>query len=146
VTTPVLLSILFDLRVQLKLGRSVPHSLEEILKHRSDAFSKSLKMWLMKLQAGSNSNQIIELLPELKKTHARKAFLSILERGIRGSPMDSVLESFEEELFMKMENIFETRIQVLPLKLLVPLMLLVLPGVMGILLGPLLALFSRGNL
>jgi hypothetical protein len=145
-TTPRLLEIISDLRVQLKLGRSINHSLEEILQNKQDPLSKSLKVWLVRTQTGHETQEIIKTLPELKKIPTRLAFLSLLEKGMRGSPLDAVLESFEEELFLRVENVFEKRLQTLPLKLLMPLTLLILPGVMGILLGPLFVFLAGGNL
>jgi hypothetical protein len=135
---PAPLEIVMALRVQLRLGLPLKRSLDEVLCCRSDDYSSALKVWLARTQAGQDQQRILKSLPILQKTSARSALLRALNRGLNGAPMDEMLAHLELEFFTLAELAYEKHLQILPFKLLVPLALFVLPGVLLLMLAPLL--------
>jgi hypothetical protein len=139
---PPLLDILLSLRLEMQMGRSVANALDKILSERPDLYSKSLRGWMARILAGQESRSIASLFPGLNETPTRRSFLCLLERGLKGSSIDSHLGELENEFYFTVEQGFEKKLQLLPLKLLMPLTLFILPGVMLLLIGPLLRAIS----
>ena len=135
-TLPVPLEILQKIRLQMHMGKSLNSSLENVLAARMDFFSKSLKVWLVKTGAGQKQQEILKTLPELGNSPQRRQLIYTLERGLKGSSIDEILGDLEKEFYFCIEDHFERKLQVLPLKLLIPLMIFILPAVMGIIIAP----------
>jgi hypothetical protein len=55
-----------------------------------------------------------------------------------GTPVNQSLQELEVEGYFMMEALFEKKLQLLPLKMMMPLVLLILPAVMLLLIAPLL--------
>ena len=72
------------------------------------------------------------------------AVIVVLEKGLKGAPIDEYLADLEKEFFQIAENSYDKYLQILPLKMMMPLMLLILPGVMLLLIAPLLFTVGRG--
>lgn len=141
---PVPLEILQETRLQMHMGRSVAASLKVVVDARTDIFTKSLKLWLVRLEAGQKHQTIVSELSELNQTPNRRQLVNILERGICGSSIDSALKDLEGEYFFAISNGFERKLQLLPLKLMMPLTLCILPGVMLLILAPFLFSMKGG--
>lgn len=137
---PAPLEVLVSLRIEMQMGRSVNTALEKTLIDRTDLFSRSLYSWLERLHRGQDDAEIMKLLPELTKSPQRRAFVILIKRGLAGSPIDGPLTELENEFYFAADHSFEKQLQLLPLKLLIPLTLFILPGVMLLLLGPLLSI------
>ncbi len=135
---PVLLEILLLLRLEMQLGKSISAGLAQILSKKADPLSKSMRVWSQRLLAGQKSEIILPSLPELTKSPIRKGFIQVLEKGLKGSPIDQYLLDLEKEFYLLSEDRAERAAQILPLKLLAPLTLLILPGIMLILVAPVL--------
>ena len=133
---PRVLDILMRLRMELRLGRSLPSAIEEICRESNDLLSRSLRTWLLRTQSGQNQEAILNDLSPFKLNKANQAFIRVLERGINGSPIDDALADLEEEFFVQAQQNYEKQLQLLPLKLLIPLTLFILPGTMCLILGP----------
>ena len=140
---PIVLKALQDVRFRMHEGKSVLTSLEETVEESKDPYFLSLKSWLIRISSGQRSETIFKILPELVKTPARKALIDVLEKGLQGTPIDPFLKELEEEIFHIAEVNYTRQLQVLPLKLMVPLVLFVLPGVILLILGPLLFTVER---
>jgi tight adherence protein C len=140
---PVVLRLLQGVRFKMQGGKSVSTSVKQTLREFNEPYSKCLQAWLVRLDAGQNSKNIIESLPELTGTPAKRAFLAVIEKGLKGAPIDEFLSDLELEFYQTIEFNYEKRLQVLPLKMMMPLMLFVLPGMMLLLIGPLLFAVSQ---
>jgi pilus assembly protein TadC len=135
---PPALEVLTRLRLEMQMGKSVARALTDTLEERVDSFSKALKVWTIRIGAGQESGQILPALKDLGATSGRRHFVAVLERGLRGSPIDENLMDLERELLFRAECRYEEYLQILPLKLLFPLAFFILPGVMLMLIGPIL--------
>lgn len=139
-----ILELTSEIRLQMLLGVSLMQALESVLAFRQDEFSLSLRIWIKKLHAGQTPESIYQALPELNSTPARRSLVNVLQRGLRGSPVDTYLQELEKEYAYMLENAFQRRMQLLPLKLLIPLTLFILPAVVLLIVGPLfLSLISQ---
>lgn len=139
---PAPLEVLIQIRVELSMGRSISNSIETILLCRQDGYSRALLAWFKRVQAGQATYKILSLLPELSRTLARKNLITVLERGLLGSPCDEALEQLEKDFFLITEAEYERHLQLLPIKLLFPLVFFVLPAVLTLLLAPLISVWS----
>jgi hypothetical protein len=128
----------------MQAGRSLSFSIDWAANQGKDPFRKALLTWKVRIESGQDSLTILKVLPELHSSGARRAFLSVIEKGLRGAPIDGYLSELEEEMFQIAEQSFERHLQVLPLKLMAPLIFMILPSVLLLLLGPLLFTISRG--
>lgn len=137
---PAPLEVLVGLRMEMQMGRSVNGALEKTLAKRPDVFSRALYSWLERMNRGQDEAEILNLLPELTKSPQRRAFVTLIKRGLAGSPIDGPLGELENEFYFAADHSFEKQLQLLPLKLLIPLTLFILPGVMLLLLGPLISI------
>lgn len=131
-----LLILVSELRINMQLGIPLSNSLEKFFQNNHIGYFKTLKIWVAKLQMGHEIEKLTQNYPELTDLPIKAAFLRVLEKGLRGNFIDPVLQDFEQELVMLIENDLERSIQMLPLKLLVPLTVFVLPSVILLLLIP----------
>lgn len=132
-----LVEIVSEIRLQLLLGVSLSQALETVLAPRDDFFAQALRIWQKRYQAGQKTEAIGKSLPHLLSTSPRKTLVSVLERGLGGSPVDAYLLELELEFTDKLESAFEKKMQLLPLKLLIPLTIFILPAVITLIVGPL---------
>lgn len=144
VTTPEVLQVLQGVRLKMQSGKSVSSSIDGALMKAGEPFSKALKIWKARIDLGQESSFVLKVLPDLQSTAGRRAFLIILERGLKGSPIDDNLSELEKELYLLAEHSYDKHLQVLPLKMMMPLILLILPGVMLLLIAPLLFTVAQG--
>jgi hypothetical protein len=133
---PEALSLLFQIRMELRLGKSLSVALDHITSGQVGRLGKAIRTWLIRTEAGHLQSEITKTLPLISKSVAHSSLVRVLERGLRGLQIDPALAELESEFFMIAENRFERELQLLPLKLMVPLTLLILPGVMLLILGP----------
>lgn len=141
---PSPLEILMAVRLEMHMGRPLLPALEQVLKVRQDSYSRALKNWINRRLAGQSIYQAFEALEDLGSTPGRRSLVLAFEKGLQGAPLDDVLGDLEREYFFLAEHGFEKHLQLLPLKLLVPLMTLIFPGVFLLVAGPLLFALSSG--
>jgi tight adherence protein C len=141
--TPALLKALQEIRLQIQLGRSVSSSVDYCAQNAKDPYLKALNMWRIRAEAGQEQTKIQGLLPILVKTPARRAFLSIILKGLKGAPIDEFLKELEQEFFHLAETTYSKHLQLLPLKLLMPLALFIMPAILILLIGPLLNMLAH---
>lgn len=142
-TIPIVLKVLQDIRLHMQSGKSVSISLKLAVNEKNDPFSKSLRVWQVRFESGQNQESILETLPDLSSTPLRHTFLWVIAKGLQGAPIDDQLSKLEEEMFALAEQNYEKHLQLLPLKMVFPLMFLILPGVMVLLVAPLLFTLSQ---
>jgi hypothetical protein len=141
---PAPLRALMAIRLEMKMGKSVSSSIRSVVSLGENFFLKALRTWFARVEAGQNSDKVLNSIPELNKTAARRCLVLALERGLKGAPIDQSLSELEEDFFVSAKNSYERHLQVLPMKLLIPLLLFIMPGVMLLLVGPLLFSISKG--
>lgn len=144
VTTPSVLKALQGIRLKMQSGKSVSTSIEAAAASADDPFLKALKIWKVRMDLGQDSVVILDGLPELRSTMGRRALMTVLEKGLRGAPIDDYLGELEKEFYLSAENSFDKHLQILPMKMMAPLMLLILPGIMLLLIAPLLFTVGQG--
>lgn len=138
------LEIIFELRLQMVLGVALYPAMEKVLEKRRDNYSNQIKIWLRRRSAGQRNEQIFKFCPKIVVSPGRRALIQVLERGlIGGSPIDQSLAELQSEFIMSIESHFEKKLQLLPLKLMIPLTLFILPSVMSLILGPLLITLTQ---
>ncbi len=143
-TTPDVLKALQGIRLKMQSGKTVSRSIELAVINAKDPFSRALRVWKARMDLGQDPVTIIDSIPELKKSSGRRAFIVVLEKGLKGAPIDEFLADLEKEFYRLAELSYDKHLQVLPLRMMMPLMLLILPGVMLLLIAPLLFSVMRG--
>lgn len=132
---PPLKTVLF-LRMKISNGVSVRGALREYLLSESDSFSSELMVWYQAKQANPDhqyhSNKFF-----------RRQIVQTIERGLRGEPVDKVLEELEREMIEISREDVDVHLDRLPTLMLIPMMLFQLPGFLVILLGPVFASLFR---
>jgi tight adherence protein C len=144
VITPPALKVLQDIRLQMQAGKSLQFSIQWAASLSKDPFRRAILTWIARLESGQGSAFILMVLPELNSTAARRALIIILEKGLKGAPIDAYLAELEDEMFQIAEQTYEKHLQILPLKLMAPLIFFIMPSVLLLLLGPLLFTINRG--
>ncbi len=141
---PEVVEILTDLQMELGFGHAPSTGLKNILEKKSSPLARAFKIWHLRLSSGQKRQDITAAFPELTKTAARKNLLFVIQKGISGHPISELLSNLEKEFYFVLEQDLERHIQLLPLKLLIPLTLFLLPAVMILLLSPVMNIFQKG--
>jgi hypothetical protein len=130
------LSIRFDLERNLPVTVAVQNFLA---REKEKEWRELVQMVLTLAQAGKSP----ELLLNRQKSRYRRATLSLIVRGHRGEPIYSQLCQIEEEMLQASQEELEQFHLALPIRTLLPLLLLQFPAFLILLIGPLIAtLFS----
>lgn len=138
---PPLLEIVFDVRLELQTGSSLSNSLEKVLKTRTDPVSLFFKRCHVSFLSGDSVDSLIQASPYFAGSSSRRFFLKVIERGLRGSPVDQVLKELQWEILKEIECRTDEYLQLLPIKVLLPLVFLVFPGVVALIAGPIAMFF-----
>lgn len=141
---PELLEILLELKIQLQSGHAPSVGLQKVLEPRSSSLSRAMKIWHIRVSAGQSHQEVLSSIKDLVQTPARKNFMYLMNRGFKGSPIFESLSNLEAEFYFALEQDLERQVQLLPIKLLIPLTFFILPAVMILLLSPVLNIFERG--
>ena len=128
---PPLKTVLF-LRMKLSNGVSVRSALGEYLLSESDSFSMDLMDWYQKKQANPGHQY-------KSSRFFRRQVVHTIERGLRGEPVDRILEELEKEMLEISREDLNAHLDRLPSLMLIPMMVFQLPGFLLILLGPVFA-------
>lgn len=128
------LKLVLMLRSGIEKGESVRVSAQRYLRQENDALSRIVAMRV------STNDQGCEQRPLLGQQMSpfRQAALMLLDRGLRGESIYQQLIQLEEEIIEASKSELETFLNVLPLKMLIPLLLLQFPAFLLLLFGPLL--------
>ncbi len=128
---PPLKTVLF-LRMKISNGVSVRGALCEYLMSESDTFRDEIMSWYQKKQAHSD-------VQYQSPQFFRRQIVQTIERGLRGEPVDKILEELEQEMIEISREDIDVHLERLPTLMLIPMMLFQLPGFLMILLGPVFA-------
>lgn len=127
------LELLLEVRAALDEGLSVRTGILHFLKGHHGSFKEVVSSWLIKLDQGQETLTLIE------QCHpCRRALLTLLEKGLRGIPVQPHLIELEKEIILSCEAELDDQIQKLPIKMMLPVLFLLFPAYLILLLGPVL--------
>jgi len=124
------LKLAMAVRQSLECGESVRNAVREYLMKNQDNAGRELSAWLA--WQGGDQNQRTVRSPQ------RKVLFDLISRGLGGESILSQLAQLEEELSESAKIELERFSAALPLKALIPLLLLQFPALLILLFGPLL--------
>lgn len=126
-----------NLRYELESGSALLAIVKRNAQEASDSFGHQLEMWLVNSQT--------QRLPtgELQKAWPlyRKSIFDLLDMGRSGISIIEPLKSMEQELLVICENDLQRHLDRLPFKLMIPMLFFQFPGVMLLIIGPLMVQF-----
>ncbi|MBO9668760.1 MAG: hypothetical protein J7501_18320 [Bdellovibrio sp.] len=131
------LELLMCVKRSLEKGQPAKIGILAYLKRHDGEFSAVVSRWLALLQQGKDTNGLIK---ELSSQH-RQVLLQLLERGLRGEAVYSMLLNLEEEIIEACQEEISNKLVRLPFLLLIPLLLFQFPAFLMLLFGPLLQNF-----
>lgn len=128
------LKMLLHVQLKIKSGISVQSAIQSYVQDNLDCpLAKQTEFWLFCHQTGKTFNT-----KELSKKIYRRALIDIFERGLKGEPILSILQEFQEELKDISKQNLDQQIQKLPFLTLIPLFVFQVPAFLLLLLGPIL--------
>ncbi len=133
------LDLIMEARQALESGESVRLAIRRF-SVRPGQFPKQCGRWLILFEKGGDPQLVLR---EIQSAH-RRSLLNLFARGLRGEPIAGALKDFELEVVDACKSDLERHVALLPLKLMPPLLLLIVPSLLILLLGPLLDSLSRG--
>jgi hypothetical protein len=119
---PAPLQFLLEFLGAIQQGHSVSASIRASLK-RTNLFENQLRVFLFRFDSGRRGLELSHGLDELNSTALRKALITVLEKGLTGAPVFKPLAQLKDEMLFACEQEFEQKLQILPLKMLIPLLL-----------------------
>ena len=127
------LNAVLQIQLHIKSGLSVRTAIQLYVQEFPKCpFAKQIELWRFHIETGQSYNN-----PELLKKNYRTALLKILERGLKGEPILTFLQDFQEELTHICLQELDQQVQKLPFLTLIPLFLFQVPAFFLLLLGPL---------
>lgn len=135
---PGSLVLVFELKRTIEKNHSVRTGLQNYIKSSSkDNFKVNfLKFWNLYEQQGTKSHSFEDF------NLNQKALLELIINAVNGIPIYENLCELEKEMIMACEDSIQRHIQLMPIKLQIPLLLLVFPALLILLLVPALGLFK----
>jgi hypothetical protein len=131
------LILLLYIRAAIENGESVRTGLAQYLQTGCDEYCQNVGSWFVKYENRENVEPFIGSNPY------RSAVVRLIERGLRGESIHESLCELETELTQVCQLEVERHIQLLPMRLLIPLMFLQFPAYLVLVLGPLLQTFME---
>lgn len=135
------LDLLLNIKMKLSNGESLRMALQNYLSEENEAFRKTTTSWLY--FKTHNDLEAIRIYQSIKSPY-RKILLDILWTGLQGNSILIRLEELEKDLVQACKMEIEKKIQVLPIKVLIPLLLFQFPAFLILLLGPIFRNFLEG--
>jgi len=134
------LKLVLNLRYALENGRPLQTSVKAQLGELDEGLRRDLATLLAAFEQGRPSR------PEefASKSEYRRALIELVGAGLRGEPILRQLSQIEEELKLACDHDLEVFIARLPMKTLVPLMLVQFPAFLLLVLGPVLTQMIKG--
>ncbi|MGZ3774902.1 MAG: hypothetical protein ACXVCY_01075 [Pseudobdellovibrionaceae bacterium] len=131
------LELLNHVKRSIEKGQSVKQGVLSYIKNGNGEFVAVVTQWLGHLQQGHDTKTCIQ---EVESIY-RRTLLHVLERGLRGESIHTVLLQLEGEIIEACHDELTNKISQLPFLLLVPLLLFQFPAFLMLLFGPLLQNF-----
>ena len=125
------LRALLQIKFKIQTGSSTRESIREYIKEFVDCeFSKKLDSWIFQLESQGQGDDVIF------KTPHQKMLIETLERGLNGDEILHSMEVLEAEMLEFSHLELDRQLKTLPLKTMVPLLLLQLPAFLLLFFGP----------
>jgi len=132
------LELCVELRLALENGQSVFRAIKTILQNGRNEMCVDLSRLLAHTEREVTSQD---------RNHDmlyRKALLEIIEGGLRGEPVLTQLKELETELFKICQSDIDRFVSTLPMKAMIPLMLVQFPAFLLVMLGPIVNELIKG--
>jgi hypothetical protein len=133
------LKCLIEVRSALQNGESVRSGILRFAHNSNCEFTNVLRQFLFDWERGLDWRT---RLPTIQSPY-RRALIELLEIGLAGEPVQSALEEMQKEIQLACEAEIKTRVEMLPLQMLFPLLLLMFPAYLLLLFGPLVSSFIQ---
>lgn len=127
------MSLLLQIKRSVDQGVSIRRGLDAWLSEEVGSFRDLVFRWRGFFDSGSS----FEPLMLNKLSPWRRALLEIIGRGLSGEPIGKALEGLEEEMMRAAEAEIQEKLTRLPYLIMIPVLLLQLPGFLLLLFGPL---------
>jgi len=136
---PPVLNCVQHIRWQIGSGAGMRDAIRSYLDAHADSFADQLRdHWFLHTQATHRGRQIRPFATEYQKI-----LWELICRGAQGEPIEAALFGLEQEITHAAQFELDEHVSALPLKVLVPLLLLQFPAYLVLLLGPLLRDLQR---
>ncbi|MFN8845999.1 MAG: type II secretion system F family protein [Bdellovibrionales bacterium] len=127
------LRLLWSVKKNLEMGHSPRQGIQKYIKSEKDDWQPEVTRWLARLQQGHSTDQIRSEQSNL----LRQQILLVLEKGLKGEPILTMIRELEDEIHFQIELEFQRKMDRLPFLMLIPLALFFFPACAIILIGPL---------
>jgi hypothetical protein len=125
---------LIEIRCAMENGIGLRTAIRGFIQQDRSEFAAQLAAWFVRVEQGN-----VRHVPDtLKKNGHRMALLSVLSAGLTGEAIFDRLIELENEMHQASLDEIEEKLRTLPLKSLLPLLLLQFPAFLLLLFGPIL--------
>jgi hypothetical protein len=140
------LDLCIELRLALENGQSVFRAIKTVLHNGRNEMCVDLSCLLAHAERGENSARSDgqEKTSKNYERLYRKALLEVIEGGLKGEPILAQLKELESELLKICQSDIDRFVSTLPLKAMVPLMLVQFPAFLLVMLGPIVNELIKG--
>ncbi len=136
------LKCLIEVRSALQNGESVRTGILRYANHQTEntcEFTNVLRQFVFDWERGLDWRA---RLPMIQSPY-RRALIELLEIGLAGEPVQTALEEMQKEVQLVCDAEIKARVEMLPLQMLFPLLLLMFPAYLLLLFGPLVSSFIQ---
>lgn len=130
------LKLLLICKQYLSSQRSLHQAITDFIENEEGEFSDQVEIWLYCYEQGHDF-----FAKEARLSLYRRELLLILEKGLGGMPILSVLQGLQTEIIEKSMEEIEDFTSKLPFKMMIPLLFFQFPAFMVLLIGPILKVF-----
>ena len=134
------LELCITLRLAIENGQSIMRSIKKYLMRERNEMSRDIAMVLSAFERG----EAAVLLPKTNALLYRRALLELIESGLKGEPILTRLKELEDEILKCSHSDIDKYVASLPIRTMVPLMLLQFPAFLLLLLGPIVSELIKG--
>ncbi|MCX7977559.1 MAG: hypothetical protein N2578_01005 [Bdellovibrionaceae bacterium] len=123
----------------LQRGESINRAVEGFAVESKGPFKELLLEWLSLIKQNKDTTDFYRKVASAQQ----RGVLLTLEKGLRGAPIYSILEAIRQELESSCLEQIEEFAATLPMKMLIPLLMLMFPAYLILLFGPLVEQLGR---
>lgn len=128
------MALLLSLKFGLEKGITPKMAAREFLGESQGDLAKLVGQWIAAREAGKNPDILLNQV----KSPQRQVLLRLMDRGLQGDSIYATLQQLEGEVQEAVRGEIDTYVATLPIKMLIPLLLLQFPAFLILLFGPLL--------
>jgi hypothetical protein len=128
------LALLLALKFGLEKGATPKMAAKEFLREPSGELGNIVAQWIAAREAGRDPDFLLQQV----RSPYRQALLRLMDRGFLGDTIYPTVLQLEGEVQAAVKSEMDAYISALPIKMLIPLLLLQFPAFLILLFGPLL--------